>query len=95
MLTPLNTALAVGDAELSSNFSRPGPTTICHFRRPGRPQEDAGRYSPAKMLNHGASFDVPYDELTGRSKPLVDGLPIQMTSALASVVLILHEIGAL
>jgi hypothetical protein len=38
---------------------------------------------------------VPYDELTGRPKPLVDGLPLQMTSALVSVVLILHEFGAL
>ncbi len=93
MLTRLNTALAVGDAELSSNFSRPGPTTIRHFSRPGRPQEDA-RPSPAQVESW-REFDVPYDELTGRPKALVDELPIQTTSALVSVVLILHEIGAL
>jgi hypothetical protein len=40
-------------------------------------------------------FDVPYDELTGRPKPLLGGLPIQATSALVSVVLIFHEVGAL
>ena len=38
---------------------------------------------------------MPYDELTGRPKPLMGGLPIQTTSALVSVVLIFHEIGAL
>jgi hypothetical protein len=40
-------------------------------------------------------FDVLYDELTGRPKPLLGSLPIQMTPAVVSIALIFHEVGAL
>jgi hypothetical protein len=40
-------------------------------------------------------FDVPYDEQTGRPKPLLAALPIQATPSVLSITLIFHEVGAL
>jgi hypothetical protein len=40
-------------------------------------------------------FEVPYNERTGRPKPLLAALPIQAAPSVLSIALIFHEVGAL